>query len=213
MEFLKNLLQFNIIDALTLVAVVVSALLAVKQLRQLQLTTSAEFMADFLEKLCSTEHAEARRTIYLQVPHPVYEKEVHENWLRDDRIKWVEGKSTDFEKKLFDQIQSQLFEFDRMGLIFRKFGMDLDFAFDMLFDIIARLTIQLQYFVVEERKRRGKGYIVNFVRLARKNFEFTKRKYRDADITLMRPKNNNGKGPIISLADLENAVKNMEETL
>ena len=195
-------LWYFITSAAMLTVFAVSAVLALVQLRHIKRTRDVEFLHIFDEKLVTQEFSKGRAAIYDKVPCPTVstEKEAHDHWVAARR------KDGD----LFEKIQTQLYEFDRMGLFLDKARIDSRLALDLWFDVIVRLTVLLQFFVAEERRIRGRGYMVNFIRLTRKNYNFINKHYRRREFRLYRQsKPIEGSVPI-SLAELANAVAFLE---
>ena len=164
-EAVTQYLIEHILEIINLVIIGLAAWFGLSHVRHIKVTRDVEFMSHFDEKLVSEDHKKNRRMIYTSIPHPSLEKKVHENWL--EKIVALPE---------CEQIEAELYSFDRMGLFFRKADMDPELVLDLWFDVLARLTVLLQYFIRKKVEERGEGYMLNFRWLARRNIEYIKKK-------------------------------------
>jgi hypothetical protein len=188
-----------VINVLTFIAIIASALFALRQLYHLRLARDVQFLQQFHDRLLTDEFKGARKRIYNHIPCPTVaaEQPLHEEWLSNRRQN----------EELFTDIETQLYEFDHFALFLRMAKIDRDLALDTWYDALARLTILLQCFIVEERKLRGKAFMQNFLWLLNENYRFIVYRHRGQPVNLYRDaKAAEARIVPITVSDLKNAL-------
>lgn len=174
-----------IIAVLTGIAAPIAAL----QLLQVKRGRDVSFMLSFDRIL--REGSDRRRRIFQKVPLPKDQSDDY--WRR--KTQWDHD------------IETELKNFDRMGLFLWKSHMDKGIFLDIWFDVIARLTFLLHKYVQFKIKDRGEGYLVNFRYLAKENLRYIARNYRSDPIKIER----GTKEIPIEFEQLENAVSHLPQ--
>ncbi len=170
---------YLILVFLTFVAIVVTAIIAIRQMKHAKLTRDLEFMRVFNERLMEPESLQRRRFIYKNAGHPKHNARKHAEWLLLIGQDKIEKK--DFMKKrreAINNIEQELYRFDLMGFYIKHGKSSLVVSLDKWHDVLARFTVLLcEWISLERYSRRGEGYLLNFVWLLEENVKYI-RKYR-----------------------------------
>lgn len=167
----------------------------------MKLTNDVEFVREFDKDLIGKEHDDIRRFIFIEIPYPVDEQQQHKDWLRDFLAS--------HESEKFKQLELELKHFDRMGLFLRMAKLNPELALDIWYDVLARFTVILQYFIAQKVEARGDGYLLNLRWLLKQNYEFFAEKRRGKSIKIERPT----RIIVVKSEDIENALKTIPEAL